>query len=169
MSKSFQAALATVAPAALSTAALSALSTESVAALDSASLKPLDAATAAFAETGSAQPGEILGGGLGPDVQTISGDGTGTALPPIDEAEAHRSALEASATARAADAVDYAEASGATHVEARVLAECEFGKPNDLAQIPLGRVEELEKAFVIDTHPEAVRFAKRVASGEISA
>lgn len=157
MSKSSQAALATVALAALSTAALSALSTEAVPALDSASLKPLDAATAAFAETGSAQPGEILGDGLGGDVQ------------PIGEAEAHRAALEASATARAADAVDYAEASGATHVEARVLADCEFGKPNDLARIPVHQVEELEKSFIIDTHPAAVDFARRVASGEIKA
>lgn len=56
-----------------------------------------------------------------------------------------------------------------THVDARVLADCEFGKPNDLASVPVERVEELEKSFVIDTHPEAVRYAKRLADGEISA
>lgn len=59
--------------------------------------------------------------------------------------------------------------SAPTHVDARVLADCEFGKPNDLASVPAGRVAELEAAFVIDTHPAAVDFARRVASGEIQA
>lgn len=56
-----------------------------------------------------------------------------------------------------------------THVDARVLADCEFGKPNDLASVPSERVEELEASFVIDTHPAAVDFARRLAAGEIQA
>lgn len=87
----------------------------------------------------------------------------------VDESLAQRAATEAAATERAENAVAAAEEAQATHVEARVLAECEFGKPNDLARVPRERVVELEASFVIDTHPAAVDFARRLASGEIQA
>lgn len=86
-----------------------------------------------------------------------------------DESLAQRAATEAVATERAEEAVAAAEEAKATHVDARVLADCEFGKPNDLASVPVERVVELEASFVIDTHPAAVDFARRVASGEIQA
>lgn len=86
-----------------------------------------------------------------------------------DASLAERAAIEAQATERAEEAVATAEAAQATHVDARVLADCEFGKPNDLASVPVERVVELEASFVIDTHPAAVSFARRLAAGEIKA
>lgn len=54
-----------------------------------------------------------------------------------------------------------------THVDARVLADCDLGKPNDLASVPVERVSELEASHIIDTHPAAVDYARRLAAGEI--
>lgn len=80
-----------------------------------------------------------------------------------------RAASLQNAADNAEDALAAAEAASATHVEARVLADCQYGKPNDLAQVPVGEVEEAVGGFLIDTHPAAVDFARRVASGDIKA
>lgn len=51
---------------------------------------------------------------------------------------------------------------GAT--KARVLVECEYGKPNDVVEIDGSMVDSL--VGVVDTDPEAVAYAESLAAGE---
>ena len=84
-------------------------------------------------------------------------------IPAADSAAAE-DAAKANAEKAAAE-----NASKVTHVEARVLADCAYGKPNDLAHVPVGEAEEAVSSFLIDTHPAAVDYARRLAAGEIQA
>ncbi|MDN4052898.1 hypothetical protein QPK32_07400 [Massilia sp. YIM B02763] len=47
-------------------------------------------------------------------------------------------------------------------IKARVLVECEYGKPNDVVEIDGSMAESL--AGVVDTDPAAVAYAESLAS-----
>lgn len=68
-----------------------------------------------------------------------------------------------------ADVQSLASGPPSTHVAARVLADCAYGNPNSVADVPAGEVDEAVSQGLIDTHPAAVDFARRLAAGEIEA
>lgn len=45
-------------------------------------------------------------------------------------------------------------------VKARVLVDCAFGKPNDVAEVEDGQVRQAEAEGLIDTEKSAVSFAQ---------
>lgn len=52
----------------------------------------------------------------------------------------------------------------AKKVDARVLVDCEHGKPNAVVSLDADVAKAAEKAGVIDTAKEAVAYAKSIAS-----
>lgn len=75
------------------------------------------------------------------------------------QAAAAEAAAQAQAAADAAAAKDAAESKKGRPTKARLLQDCEHGKPNDLVTLPEGEAKALETAGVLDTHKAAVAYA----------
>jgi hypothetical protein len=51
-------------------------------------------------------------------------------------------------------------------VAARVLVDCEFGKVNDVADVPADVVESYARSSTIDIDPEAVAYARTLPQNQ---
>jgi hypothetical protein len=79
----------------------------------------------------------------------------------MDKTPEQIAADEAAAAAAAAEA-----AKAEKTVEARVLSACEYGNPNDVANVPASRLKDAKAAGLVDDNKAAVAYAKSLQAAK---
>ena len=77
------------------------------------------------------------------------------AAPPSDTDTANAGASPAASPPAATPPADEAPP-----VKARVLVQCTYGQPNDVASVPAAQVDQAKADGLVDTTPEAVAYAE---------